>query len=181
MFNKKIIILVMLIVVVFILVFVQNMIMFNGKIYDQVCMVQVNGFMDIIIDLGNYSKECIVEKGVIIDYVLFIVSLVSCLEVGIGVLIQVMFCFYGVIDDFNLMYFKNVDEGLEMGVVGVGIFIQNVLYSDVIDNMDDVVVNLLIDGLIVDFIYYVVMVNDGFVIVIGGDVSIQVMYIVLYQ
>ncbi len=43
-------------------VFAQNTITFNGKIRSA-CTVQVNGSTDTTIDLGNYSKERIAEKG----------------------------------------------------------------------------------------------------------------------
>lgn len=85
MFNKKIIILAMLTAVASTPVFAQNTITFNGKIYDQACTVQVNGSTDTTIDLGNYSKERIAEKGATTDYVPFTVSLVSCPEAGTGV------------------------------------------------------------------------------------------------
>lgn len=78
MFNKKIMILAMLTAVASTPVFAQNTITFNGKIYDQACTVQVNGSTDTTIDLGNYSKERIAEKGATTDYVPFTVSLVSC-------------------------------------------------------------------------------------------------------
>ncbi len=54
----------MLTAVAFTPVFAQNTITFNGKIYDQACTVQVNGPSRMFtIDLGNYSKERIAEKG----------------------------------------------------------------------------------------------------------------------
>lgn len=85
MFNKKIIIPAMLTAVASTPVFAQNTITFNGKIYDQACTVQVNGSTDTTIDLGNYSKERIAEKGATTDYVPFTVSPVSCPEAGTGV------------------------------------------------------------------------------------------------
>ncbi|WP_139768298.1 fimbrial protein, partial [Salmonella enterica] len=105
MFNKKMIILAMLTAVASTPVFAQNTITFNGKIYDQACTVQVNGSTDTTIDLGNYSKERIAEKGATTDYVPFTVSLVSCPEAGTGVPTQAMFRFHGATDDSNPTYF----------------------------------------------------------------------------
>lgn len=181
MFNKKIIILAMLTAVASTPVFAQNTITFNGKIYDQACTVQVNGSTDTTIDLGNYSKERIAEKGATTDYVPFTVSLVSCPEAVTGVPTQAMFRFHGATDDSNPTYFKNADEGSETGAAGVGISIQNASHSDVTDNTDDAAVNLPTDGSKADFTYYAAMANDGSTTVTGGDVSTQVTYTVSYQ
>ncbi len=151
MFNKKIIILAMLTAVASTPVFAQNTITFNGKIYDQACTIQVNGSTDTTIDLGNYSKERIAEKGATTDYVPFTVSLVSCPEAGTGVPTQAMFRFHGATDDSNPTYFKNADEGSETGAAGIGISIQNASHSDVTDNTDDAAVNLPTDGSKADF------------------------------
>lgn len=65
-------------------VFAQNTITFNGKIYDQACTVQVNGSTDTTIDLGNYSKERIAEKGATTDYVPFTVSWLAARKQGLA-------------------------------------------------------------------------------------------------
>ncbi len=84
MFNKKIIIPAMLTAVASTPVFAQNTITFNGKIYDQACTVQVNGSTDTTIDLGNYSKERIAEKGATTDYVPFTVSWLAARKQGLA-------------------------------------------------------------------------------------------------
>ncbi|MGS9112151.1 fimbrial protein, partial [Salmonella enterica subsp. enterica serovar Infantis] len=74
---------------------------FNGKIYDQACTVQVNGTTYTNIDLGNYIKERIAEKGATNDYVPFTVSLVICQEAVTGVSTKSMFSFHDATNDSN--------------------------------------------------------------------------------
>ncbi|MBZ3655666.1 fimbrial protein SthA [Salmonella enterica subsp. enterica serovar Senftenberg] len=160
-------------------VFAQNTITFNGKIYDQACTVQVNGSTDTTIDLGNYSKERIAEKGATTDYVPFTVSPLAARKQELAYQ-PAMFRFHGATDDSNPTYFKTRTKDRKRAP-RVSVFIQNASHSDVTDNTDDAAVNLPTDGSTADFTYYAAMANDGSATVTGGDVSTQVTYTVSYQ
>lgn len=161
-------------------VFAQNTITFNGKIYDQACTVQVNGSTDTTIDLGNYSKERIAEKGATTDYVPFTVSPVSCPEAGTGVPTEPCSASTAqqMIPTQRTSKTRTKDR---KRAPRVSVFIQNASHSDVTDNTDDAAVNLPTDGSTADFTYYAAMANDGSATVTGGDVSTQVTYTVSYQ
>jgi len=160
-------------------VFAQNSVQFTGKIYDEGCTIKVNNAVDTIVNLGNYNKDRIPNKGDTTDYVPFSVSLTDCPAVS-TISPQALIRFTGETEGSE-SFFKNEADAAS-AAKNVGVILKNDKNAIVIENEDNEPVDLPEEGGDLSLTYYAAMVNNGVgESVSGGDVSSVVTFNVSYQ
>lgn len=160
--------------VLFIVVQVDNIIIFNGIVFDIICMVIIDGGV-MVIDMGIIL---VVDLKVYIFGVVknFFFSLVDCLIVEEGGNSIVCVIFGGVFDIVNSDYFKN--QVIDELVIGVVVVFFDEVGNVMKNNEEGFDVDIFLGVVIILFI--VKMVKLGDVDLMKGIVQIIVIYNVIY-